>query len=170
MAGTIRNHQQVLLDPEALILFTAALADLDPRLRDESMDWCIRFGATISISRLRNLMRAGIGSIASFDAYASEVNRASRLTWPVSKKYGSPGSKEQCKHIPSGKSEAPDLSRPALLRLRLRAIFGVGARADVLTELLLSSNKSASELAKMGYSKRRVASTLDDLTRGGAAR
>ncbi len=167
VAGTIRNHQQVLLDPEALILSTAALADLDPRLRDESLDWCIRFGETISISRLRNLMRAGIGSTESFDAYASEVNRAGRMRWPVSKKYVSPGSKRPGKHIPSGKSQNPDLSGPALLRLRLRAIFGVGARADVLTELLLSSNHSASELAKIGYSKRRVASTLDDLTRGG---
>lgn len=167
VAGTIRNHQLVLLDPEALILLTAALADLDPRLRDESLDWCIRFGETISISRLRNLMRAGVGDAASFDAYATEVNRAGRLKWPVSKKLVSRRAKGRGKFVASGKSQAPDLLRPALLRLRLRAIFGVGARADVLTELLLSSRKSASELAKIGYSKRRVASTLDDLTRGG---
>ena len=167
VAGTTRNHKQVLLDPEALILVTAALADLDPRLRDESLDWCIRFGETISISRLRNLMRAGIGDLASFDVYAAEVNRAGRIKWPVSKKSVSPGSSETSRLVTSGKSQVPDLSRPALLRLRMRAIFGVGARADVLTELLLSSNKSASELAKMGYSKRRVASTLDELTRGG---
>jgi len=33
------------IDPEPLIVFTA-IADLDPRLRDEALDWCIRTHVT----------------------------------------------------------------------------------------------------------------------------
>lgn len=166
VAGPFRNHTDVLIDPEALILFTAALGDLDPRLRDESLDWCIHFGEAISVSRLKNLLRKGLGTEASFDRYASIVNGVSKLRWPTRKKPGS-GKGAAADQVTSGKSQAPDLLRPALLRLRLRAFFGVGTRADILTELLYAIRKSAAELAEIGYSKRQVANTLDDLSRAG---
>jgi hypothetical protein len=163
VAGAFRNHRDVLIDPEALVLFTAALGDLDPRLRDESLDWCIRFGDAISISRLKNLQKE-LGTEASFSRYAAIVNGSTTLKWPTR---GQPAVtvSDPASAATTGKSQAPNLRRPALLRLRLRAIFGVGARADILTELLYGSGKSAAEVAAIGYSKRQVAKILDDLSR-----
>ncbi len=163
VSGTVRRHDQVLTDPEALILFTAALGDRDPRLRDESLDWCVRYGGAISVTRLKNLLGSGLGDQQALDGYASMVNQHTSLSWPVSKRLRaaktSPGRL-------SGKSQEPDLRRrPALLRLRLRALFGVGARADVIAELLCGSSRSAAELAAAGYSKRGIANILDDLYR-----
>jgi hypothetical protein len=39
-----RTHTDWAIDLEPLIMFTAALGDEDPRLRDEATDWCIRNG------------------------------------------------------------------------------------------------------------------------------
>ena len=41
VSGWSRTHMTWAIDPEPLIVFTA-IADLDPRLRDEALDWCIR--------------------------------------------------------------------------------------------------------------------------------
>ena len=62
------------------------------------------------------------------------------------------------------------LERPALLRFRLRALCGVGARADVLAELLGSGavwRSAAAELARQGYTKRNVALLLAELEAAG---
>ena len=50
--GVKRHHQHCLIAPEELILLTALIAELDPRLRDESLDWCSQYHHLISISRL----------------------------------------------------------------------------------------------------------------------
>ena len=47
VSGWGRTHQDWAIDPEPLVVFTVAVAESDPRLRDEVMDWCIRgIGAT----------------------------------------------------------------------------------------------------------------------------
>ena len=163
--GTVRNHTDVLLDPEALILFTAELGHLDPRLRTESLDWCIQFGDCISVSRLKNLRKI-IGSSERFSQYAAEVNAATTLRWPLDD-----GGVVDAESVATGKSQTPDLqNRPSLLRLRLRALVGVGARSDVLAELLYRRRCTASELSTVGYSKKQVAVILDDLFRAGLLR
>src|SRR3954453_21288824 len=55
--GVARHHQSWSIDPEALIVLTASLARVDPRLRDESLDWCLRNQRYISRSRLKNIAR-----------------------------------------------------------------------------------------------------------------
>ena len=64
------------------------------------------------------------------------------------------------------------MERPALLRFRLRALCGVGARADVLGELIARSGAwtRASDLSEEGYSKRAVAGILSELADAGIAR
>src|SRR5690606_25508948 len=62
-------------------------------------------------------------------------------------------------------------TRPSLARLRVRALAGVGARADVLTELLGRTAvwTTASDLDTLGYSKRNVARVLSELADAGLA-
>lgn len=152
-----------VIDPEALICFTAALGDADARLRDEATDWCIQFGSRlISVSRLRNtrkLFPSGCG--AKLDAFFATVNAQGRTRW----------AKEQPDAPPrriraSGKSTIPRLlESEALLRLQLRALFGVTARAEVILALCTAKDDfvTASELSTTGYGKRNIALVLEDL-------
>ncbi len=45
------------VDIEALIVLTGCLGDADPRLHDESIDWCVANAAWISRSRLAHVVR-----------------------------------------------------------------------------------------------------------------
>ena len=160
VSGVVRKHRHHAIDPEPLIIYTAALQDIDPRLRDESTDWCARYHTFISKTRLRNLLKSQDESTKkSFSEYAATVNAHAPARW---------SGFQQVKprvFAPSGKSSA-DFSRPSLLRLRMRALFGVGARAEILTSFLgePSVSKSAIELVAVGYAKRNVAQILSELT------
>lgn len=168
--GVVRHHDQSAIDPDALVLLCAALCDDDPRLADESIDWCAEFGDAISIARVKNLVRAGLGDDTSFARYAATVNAHSSQHWPVSSKRASDTRRARPLSVTrSHKAREPDLGRPALVRLRLRALFGIGARADVLFEWCACKDAafSAADLARIGYSKRQIANTLSDLVRAG---
>lgn len=163
VAGVERRHARHSIDPESLIIFTADLGDTDPRLRDESMDWCIRYDSFISEVRLRNLLKTQDEVTRNaFGEYAATINANGSARWPV------PSGTAPLSFTPSGKSVV-DFSRPAVLRLRMRALFGVGARAELLTAFLgePAASKSASELTVVGYAKRNVAQVLSELHSAG---
>lgn len=163
VSGVDRKHSHHAIDPEPLIIYTAALQDTDPRLRDESTDWCTRYYTFISKARLRNLMKSQDESTRkAFGKYAATVNAHAPARWP-----GFQRSKPRV-FTPSGKSSA-DFSRPSLLRLRMRALYGVGARAEILTSFLAepSVSKSAIEFAAVGYAKRNIAQILSEFHMAG---
>jgi len=160
------------VDLEALICFTPLLGSEDPRLRDEAFDWCVQHSKRlVSITRLRHL-RSALSEPAreAFDEFAASVNATAKLktAWPTDRT--GPVSKT------SGKSRLPDITQPALLQLRLRALFGVTARAEVLLqflrpamtqETLPNMSLSVSALSDIGYSKPALTDVLADLTNAG---
>lgn len=152
---------------EPLILFTAWLGQLDNRLLDESLDWCISNSRLISATRFAGLLKQSEPAVGdAFGTYAATIGaHAPKIRWPGA---GKP------RHLtPSGKSETPALERAALLQLRLRALFGVGTRAEVLRLLLIEVRRgwSAAELAReSGYAKVNIAAALDLLALAGAVR
>jgi hypothetical protein len=168
VSGTVGVPDHAV-DLEALICITPLLADEDPRLRDESLDWCVhRSRHLVSITRLRHI-RSLLSKPArdALDAFAADVNATGRLKgrWPSDRT----GSIVRT----SGKSQAPDILQPALVQLRLRALFGVTARAElalqflrpILTqETLPSMSQSVSALTDIGYSKPALTDVLSDLT------
>lgn len=159
-----KAHGSSAIDPEALIVFTAALGDADARLRDESMDWCVQYGARlISASRLRNIRAVFPADAADpIDAYLATANAHGGTRWPTRKK-----AVRARTFVPSDKSRLPRLPKsPALLRLQLRALFGVTARAEVILALATGARESfrtSSDLAHTGYGKRNIALVLEDL-------
>jgi hypothetical protein len=69
-----------------------------------------------------------------------------------------------------GRAGSPDLRRPSLIQLRLRALVGVSARAEILKLMLADPDRpqSASMLAEeAAYGKGSVAQALDMLTQAG---
>ena len=161
VAATIpRRHSDDLIDPESLIAFTATHSDLDPRLRDESIDWVLRHGTSVSKARLKNVL-ADWGLLAQplFREYAATVNAHGGVGWPA-------GNAQPLPFRSRARSVLEDLSPPALLSLRIRATFGVGARAELMRAFLCHPHRvmTASELAmETNYRKRNVLNELESL-------
>jgi hypothetical protein len=164
VAGVIRKHQNVLINLEELILLTVVLAEIDPRLRDESLDWCSQYHHFLSISRLKSIIK-GFGSSLDepFSSYASTLNSLSRAALPLFLET------PPLKVILSHKSCLRPLESPALLNIRARSIFGTGSRADLVTFFLTHTNAdfSASDVTEIGYSKRNLAEILDAFSLSG---
>ncbi len=164
VAGTIRRHEKCLISLEELIILTTIIADSDPRLGEEALDWCSRYHHLVSISRLKTLLKKiGDPILEPFSIFASTLNTITQSNWPIFSDV------IPLKFIPSGKSILPTFDAPALLQLRLRAFFGVGARADLFTYFLTEneSDFTASDAVDIGYSKRSLADILDNLVQSG---
>jgi hypothetical protein len=166
VAGLERKHQSFAVAPEELIILTSMLADFDPRLRDEALDWCTRYHHLLSPLRLGILAKKYRELISEpFSIFAATFNSMAdiRTKWPTLKK-ASP-----LKLRLSGKSVMRDLKAPSMIYFRLRSFLGVGVRADVIAFLICENPKefAASDLLEMGYSKRRLAQVLSELAAAG---
>lgn len=163
VSGWRRSHTSHAIDPELLILFTAFLGDTDARLRDESTDWCMTYGRYISAARLKNLLARQTPAIqAAFGEMAATVNAYSSLRWP--------GATAPRHFQRTGRSAVVDFRRPSLIVLRLRALFGVGARAEIVRAFVADppARLTAADLAEeAGYTKRHIAEALDALRMSG---
>jgi DNA-binding transcriptional ArsR family regulator len=161
--GMRRRHDSQAIDLEPLIIFTAYVGNTDSRLRANSMDWCIANSRFASAFRLRNLAeQASPGTREAFGRYAATVKVHARVPWPS---HGDPLALWNSEHI-----GPPDLRRPSLIQLRLRAFVGVSARAEILKLMLAQPDRdhAASALAEAaGYGKGSVAQALDMLTMAG---
>lgn len=163
VSGWGRRHADWEVDPEALIVFTAALGNGDPRLRDESLDWCIQNHRYVSAVRLRNLLRGEPPRVrAAFGPYAATVRAHARVNWPTT---DAPWPYDR-----TGKSRLSDLTRPSLTTLRHRALFGTSARAEIIRAFSASPHQAltAATLAEGAhYTKRNVEQELHSLRLAG---
>ena len=161
--GVRRRHDWQAIDLEPLIIFTSSIGNLDSRLRANSIDWCIANARFASTFRLRNLAeQAGPPMREAFGRYAATVKAHAKVPWPAK---GEPLALWTSEHI-----AAPDLRRPSLIQLRLRALVGVSARAEILKLMLAESERghAASALAEAaGYGKGSISQALDLLTMAG---
>jgi DNA-binding transcriptional ArsR family regulator len=149
-----------VIDPEGLVLLTGGLGNADPRLRQESQDWCLHYPWLLSRARLRTLRKSWPAS-ESWGHYAGALQASLGQPWPGA--VVSEGVQE------TGKSTLRLGNQPALLSLQLRAVFGVGARTEILRVLLENKRPlTAAELARQAaYAKRSIAESLLGMTASG---
>jgi hypothetical protein len=161
--GAARRHDWQAIDLEPLIIFTAHLGGADSRLRASTIDWCITNARFASAFRLRNLAeRSSAATRAAFGRYAATVRAHAKAPWPGE---GDPLTLFHPERIGS-----PDLRRPSLVQLRLRALVGVSARAEILKLMLADPERPqpASTLAEdAAFGKGSVAQALEMLTMAG---
>lgn len=163
-----RSHADWSVELEPLIAFTAFVVEHDRRLLRETVDWCVENADLVSMHQLRHVVSAqGWPSRGEIGRFGATVSERSRRTWPDSKD-------ERPYDIePSGKSELGDLRSASLLQLRLRLIFGVSGRAEIV-RMLVSDPISEWSVARMSsrvaYTRRQVASDLEALRLGGLIR
>ncbi len=163
ISGWTATHREWAVDPEPLIVFTAFLKDEDPRLRDEATDWCIRNWRHVSKTRLRNLVRdQPQDGREAFGEFAATVGEHAGVTWPYAA--------EPRRFIVTGRSATPQLDQPSMVWLRLRAMFGLGARTEILRHFLAQENGRTSVAtisAATNYTKRNVAEECETLEQSG---
>lgn len=157
------ERDDAVVDPEALIAITAELGNADARLRDLSTDWCVAFGRYINGSRLKQVARELETPADAIGEYAATVQAAGGPTWPTA-------TRPRADYIRRGKARLDSADSRARLRIRLRAAFGVNARADILAALLAMSPRglNAADLARVTrFTKPNIASALEALLLAG---
>lgn len=157
------ERDDAVVDPEALIALTSELGDTDARLRDLSTDWCVAFGRYVNGSRLKQVVRELGTPPEMIGEYVATVALAGGPAWPL-------GTLPRVSYVRRGKARMDSASTRARLRIRLRAAFGVNARADVLAALLAASPREATvaDLARTTrFTKPNVASAVDALVLAG---
>jgi hypothetical protein len=178
------------MDPEALLIFTLGVAPgRDIRLFDEVLDWVASNGQLISSRRVKNLARdsdAVRRVVNASLAWAGSRNPALRAWTSVPRKpqedvpvldFGLRANAPDEVFLsfgvlrppvqPSGKSIGPVPSLPVNFAFRLRDLFGVGSRAEVLRYLLTTARaeSNARQITDAAaFAKRNVSETLAALT------
>lgn len=161
--GAMRRHDWQAIDLEPLIIFTAHVGGADNRLRASTIDWCIANARFASAFRLRNFAeRARPETRTAFGRFAATVRTHTKAPWP--------GQGDPLTLFHPERAGSPDLRRPSLVQLRLRALVGVSARAEILKLMLADPARAqpASTLAEdAAYGKGSVAQSLEMLTLAG---
>ncbi len=159
----VGERDDAVVDPEALIALTAELGDADARLRDVSTDWCVAHGRYVNGSRLKQVARELGTPLEAIGEYVATVAAAGGPSWPLA-------TQPRPDYATRGKARLDSaLSRPRL-RIRLRAAFGVNARADVLAAVLAAPEigLSVADLARRTrFTKPNVAFAVDALLLAG---
>jgi len=163
VSGWTETHSDWAIDPEPLIVFTTFLGDEDARLRDEATDWCVRNWRYVSKTRLKNLVREQPPAARhAFGAFAATVGEHAGVVWP----YAS----EPRRFTLTGRSSGPRLDKPSMVWLRLRTMFGLGARAEILRYFLSQEDgrsSAATISAATNYTKRNISEECETLAHAG---
>jgi hypothetical protein len=168
---------KAIVDPEALLLLSLYLEPAERRLRDFAYWWAGVGSKLMSVQRTKTLLkRFPPETETRLGAFARQATEAGDKRW---RRYASaePGAgepeadQERGVASRSGKgTDRPRLSVPPALVLRLRAGFGVSAKADVLAYLLGTRERAASvqETADAtAYSRATAGGALGDMARAG---
>lgn len=192
VAGHATSSDPWMIDPEALLLISTTFARHDPRLFDEIFDWLKQNGPWINLQRLARLQKDhGIGERTVLAALAQHLAKDSThfkwkiLTWRAAQGPAKNGPEPLFPGIPllgppdeiflrwgwlrapatlRGMSQVPRPDQPATFLIKLRALFGRMARAEVLGWLLTHDAGHAAEIASsVGYFPRSIQLVLNDL-------
>jgi hypothetical protein len=190
VAGQSQSMDRWMLDPEALLLATTSLGR-DPRLFDEVLDWLNTNGQFINLQRLQNLGQR-FGDLTVLRAMAAHLARRSvHAKWKtlLREKPTVAGAQPLFPGVPvfglpdelfarHGWQRGPvtlrqlskpaDPHRPTNFLMKLRALFGMQARAEVIAYLLAEESGHPGEMAvRLAYFPRTLQTTLNDLARSG---
>jgi hypothetical protein len=198
VAGHARSDDPWMIDPEALLLFSTHIARYDSRLFDEILDWLHTNGSWINLQRLGTLHKEEhLGDSAILAAIADLLSREStHIKWKLlmrrMEKPNSPAAELVQRLFPSipilkepdpvflnhglergsielrGMSQSPRPNQPATFLFKLRALFGMQARAEVMAWLLANEQGHPAEIARQtGYFRGSIQNVLNDFTMSG---
>lgn len=172
-ASTSRGPQMddEIVDPEALILGSLALAQSEPRLKTLTTDWAVTNSELLSVARMRALAEGPFaGATSGLQEFAHTLvadggdARWRTLAIPTTK----PNGTDTQPRI--RKSAAPRWNGGRTLMLQLRRGFGVGVKPDLLSVLIGRHSEwtDVSTLAELSsYSIAGVRRAADEMASAG---
>lgn len=198
VSGYSQKIESKVVDPEALLLLTLTIARYDARLFDEVLDWLDINGAFLNTQRLHNLLKQyDFQAKAQLSAVAEWLGRKTNymMKWKKLAEANKGDSAQPLFFMKDGKSfpepqnleqsflnhgllRAPITTRqlaqpfpsegmPSLL-LRLRALFGVNIRCEILCLLGSVDEIHPSLIAKLiGHAPRTTQNALAEMARSG---
>lgn len=185
-----------VIDPESLLLASTQWARYDARLFDEMLDWLSLHGSLINLQRLRNLHGAGLGDTTVLAAIAAVVqDRSNQSKWkvligqrvspaklvslfqsadgkralwgepdPVFAAHGFHRSRPELRQM----SQIPSPQHAPNFWLKLRSLFGVTTRAEIMVQLLTGEPATAAEIARRsGFTARSILVALREMAASG---
>lgn len=193
LSGISNRSDRWVIDPEALCLLTLRFRHEEPRLYRETLDWLRENGRLVSVRRLRSLARekASRQVIDAALAWAG-LHNASLQNWATPIRKGRPPNdrvrvddqsdaeaglelfrEDWPTTTPSGNSVPPNPTSSPCLAFRLRLLFGVGSRAEVICYLLTTDRpeSTTTEVAhSAAFGKWIVNQALSELAEADAVR
>ncbi len=198
IAGYEGIKSNIVIDPEALLLFSFSICRYDSRLFDEIMDWLFKNGQYINVQRLSSLQeKYNFSSGPQISAAAEYLSQNSmyRLKWKrlsdlyIRKEPDNLFYTKMGKKIPvSGKID-PIFKKKGLYRnilkirnyskefsqtstasflLRMRALFGINARSELMCLLMSVPQIHPSEAARLtGYFQKTIQTALLEMSHSG---
>lgn len=196
VSGHARTDDHWLIDPEALLLFSTVVARRDARLFDEVLDWLQLNADRLNLQRLARLQKEhALGDATVLAAMAAHLTLAkAHPKWrTVAARTPAPASGAEPRplfpHLPvigrgddtwlawgwqrppvelRGLSQAPRPDQPGTFLFKLRALFGLQTRAEVIAWLLAHETGHPAEIARAtGYFRGSIQSVLNELAASG---
>ena len=165
-----RHAARAIVDPEALLLLTLGLEDRERRFR-KLLAWWAATGARLeSVQRAKNLAGAYPAAVQEgLSQWARQaIERGKDARWrSIAARRGPP-----LPALPSDVLTPAAVTTAPTLMLRLRYLFGVGIKADVLTYLIgLQHRATIRAVAQAtGYHTVAVRRAVEDLVAGRVVR
>lgn len=163
-ASNAERRPRAIVDPEALVLLSLAMRGREPHLDETVFAWARRGSALLSVQRMTSL--AETFPLSTREAMGDFAAQAGDRRWRA---HAGPAHDDHPppREVPLGPLR---LTQGPALMLRLRAGFGVGAKADLLTFLLGLRGTPApvSQMAAAtGYSGRAVRTAAEEMALAG---
>ncbi|MHB1861354.1 MAG: hypothetical protein ACYCVL_00155 [Gemmatimonadaceae bacterium] len=166
--------REALVDPEALVLASLALAGHEPRLREVAGIWCVKNSGLLSVGRLAALRDRfdaddvhGLAALAHAVRYGAKDHRWSALMGPPADAVAKPIRQSRKANSPAA---TPRWVHGQTLMLRLRLGLGLGAKADLLT-IFLAKPRAWMDIGELvdlsGYARSPVMRAAEDLAGAG---
>ena len=127
-----RRQPAAIIDPEALLVLSAAFRKQERRLEDVIIWWASVGSTLVSVQRLRSILSQFPGDVHHGIAiFAHTAHKSGDRRWRSFAPLPTVRPHRQLKG-----TKQPVLTEPATLLFRLRAGFGVGVKSDLLAFLL----------------------------------
>ncbi|MEI6054897.1 MAG: hypothetical protein WCR55_02460 [Lentisphaerota bacterium] len=192
VSGYSEGKKTFIIDPEALLVFTASIGKYDGRLFDEVLDWTLKNNQLINIQRIKTILNAYpfpsasvLSAIAEKLLYLKAGNSKWRLLSTLYAKNDSEPLFYSKTHIPlpldenkldesflkhgykrsilklRGNTVNFNPATPNSLLLKLRSMFGLNVRCEILSFLIDGRCEHPSEISKhIFYSQKTVQDAL----------
>lgn len=166
------------VDPEALILASSNLFDYEPRLREVVIAWMLTNGGFVSIARLKRMQQDhAFGDMHALGELAATLvaSNIGLKSWSSVMKMSADSTESASKSaFPSRRKDLAvkfDPGRSACLILKLRSLFGVSSRVEILLWMFYNARSHVSGIAeKTGWYGKTVQKTLNEMVQSGHVR